>query len=173
MSTKHIKLDDTPQSASAGIGVLLPQVQPPGSGDTVIFDTTTEPNTSYYTVGNDRPGQSFYVGAGAQILTDVKLTLSDPNDSTDTGTLSAELWSSTGGTLPTLVSKLDTLATIPESSLPQTPNLFDVSITNGITLSADTQYWIVLEDPGDPSNKARWYGPTDLTGTTGASNQYT
>jgi hypothetical protein len=169
-SIKQTNPNDTSIIDSDGIGVVLPQAQPLGSDGTVIFDTTQLQGYTYYSFDGATLGQSFYVGAGTHTLTDVKFDLQDPNYAADTGTISVELFYSTGGTDPSPGAFDASLGAIPDSSLTANPTLVDVPVTTGITLSADTQYWIVLSE--QTPNAAGWYGPDDLSGATGASNQY-
>jgi len=86
-------------------------------------------------------GQQFTTLSTPYTISNVEIDLYDSTPSD--GTLTVALFSDAGDTPG---ADLDTLGTFSNSSLPDTSGgLLDVAFS-GITLAADTQYWIMVED---------------------------
>jgi hypothetical protein len=86
-------------------------------------------------------GQQFSTGSTSFQISDVKLGLFDPTAAS--GTLTVALFSDAGGSPG---SELNVLGTFDNASLPTSSSgLLDVSFS-GITLAANTQYWVEVED---------------------------
>jgi hypothetical protein len=128
-----------------------------------LFDDTLSTDTGGLGIASTTEGplaQSFNSGTTPVLLSDLKLVLDDANPS-DGGTITVELFSDSGGSGP--ASLLTTLGTIADSSLSTSAATYDLSLSNFVTLAANTTYWIELT--GSNGSGAVWEAALGATGT--------
>lgn len=115
--------------------------------------------------GTYSSGQSFTSGATDLVLDDLQLEL-DLRSPAAGGYLTVYLYSDNSNTPGT---QLDTLGVIDDSQLSMTAAAFDVSLEANPTLTADTQYWIMITGT---SSVAAWDASFPVGGDTGTANEY-
>jgi hypothetical protein len=138
-------------------------------GAATIFDNTSfASGLDDYATSNNHNGPlaaSFTNGAGSFLFNDLKVSLLAvvPSDGGFvTVTLDGDSATSPGAVL-------DTLGTVQDSSLTSSNSLVDFS-SFGITLAADTRYWIGISDSLGTSS-IRWQYATG-NGGVGAANEF-
>jgi hypothetical protein len=97
---------------------------------------------------------SFSTGP-AGLLSDVQLLLS--GDNTSSGEVAFGLYADQSTSPGTLIVPLGSLA---DSSLTNTPSIFDLALSSGLALAADTRYWIGLSG----ATTTAWAWSTDVSG---------
>ncbi len=132
-----------------------------------IYDTTSQTLAGFDNAISQGGYSAFsFTNTTAGSLAQVRLELEDASASTDGGSVTVTLYSGSGSAP---VTQLATLGTISDATLSTSGSLITLNVPAGITLAADTRYWI--EVTGSSGSGAE-YGYEAGDAGTGASGEY-
>lgn len=125
------------------------------NADTMVYYNVDQPAIGADGVDFIGPLYDSFTSGAATQLTSLKLILS--GDSTSSGALEVGLYADDSTAPGSLVA---VLGSVKDSSLSETPSLYDILLTADTELTNDTVYWIGLSG----TTSAEWYYDDDTGG---------
>lgn len=139
-------------------------------GPTVFYNNLNADIGNWYFVdsieGDGPLYNSFSTGSTGLVLNDVKVYL-DLDDEVS-GNFTAGLYANTSSNKPGALIK--TLGTFNDRATPADGDVFDVPVNPGISLNANTRYWIGMTSTDGSSTQ--WASTDETSGTGNISSEY-